>query len=81
MLGWGTLHFIGGFFIYTIMTYKFYDDQGNEMEIFNKYHIQKITIDLGRDFINLDFEDIDDLITILQTLKNKQIDYEEGRNI
>jgi len=63
------------------MTYKFYDDEGNEMEIFNKYHKQKITIDLGRDWINIDLEDVDDLISVLQTLKNKQIDYEKDGDI
>jgi hypothetical protein len=74
MKGWSPFYFDGGFLIYTIMTYKFYDQMGSEMEVFKNYEKEKITIYLqgdGIQSIDLDLEDVEDLIFVLEKLTNK----------
>jgi hypothetical protein len=73
MKGWSPFYFDGGFLIYTIMTYKFYDHDGNSLEVYKNYQNETIVIELEElNRIELDYNDIEDLIFTLNKLTNNQ---------
>lgn len=73
MLGCQPLHIDGGFLIYIIMTYKFYDENGNSLELYKKNQEKKIVIELDElNTFELNEDEIEDLIFALNKLTNKK---------
>lgn len=54
------------------MTYKFYDEEGNELEIYKNYTKNNFFLDLNGQIIQLDDYDIEDLISVLNKLINNK---------
>jgi hypothetical protein len=76
MKGWSPFYFDGGFLIYTIMTYKFYGEDGTEMEITPDYETNGLIICIEGRFsqttITLTDWDTNELVEVLNTFKKRQ---------